>query len=398
MNVVFLSPHFPPSLWLFCARLRELGATVLGIADAPWEMLRPELRDVLTEYYRVPDLHDTDALVRALGHFTHRHGKLDRIDSLNEYWLETEARLRTEFNIPGLRVTEMARIKRKSAMKRVFERAGIPTARGRIVRTPADLGAILGQVGYPVIAKPDVGVGAARTYRLANDEDAAAFLADRPRVDYVVEEEIVGQLLSFDGLVDRRGAIVFSSSLVYGVPVLDAVRGADMWYWIERQIAPDLAEVGERLVRAFGVRERPFHFELFRLPDGSLSALEVNMRQPGGITVDMWNWANDIDFYRAWAEVVVRGTTAIRTERPYYCLWAGRKTGKPYRLSHEAVGRRFGDVLVHHERVDDVFAAAIGNLGYVLRGPALEPLVAAAAEIHALAQPPARPANPAAGR
>ena len=28
--------------------------------------------------------------------------------------------------------------------------------------------------------------------------------------------------------------------------------------------------------------------------DGDLAALEVNMRQPGGLTVDMWNWANDI--------------------------------------------------------------------------------------------------------
>lgn len=384
MNVVFLSPHFPPHLWLFCARLRELGATVLGIADAPWEMLRPELRDVLTEYYRVPDLHDEDALVRALGYFTHRYGKLDRIDSLNEHWLEIEARLRDDFNIPGLRTADMARIKRKSAMKRVFGRAGVPTARGRIVRSPADLGAILGEVGYPVIAKPDVGVGAAGTYRLANDEDAAAFLADRPRVDYIVEEEVVGELLSFDGLVDRRGELVFTSSLVYGVPVLDAVRGADMTYWIDREIAPDLAEVGERLVRAFDVRERPFHFELFRLPDGGLSALEVNMRQPGGITVDLWNWANDIDFYRAWAEVVVRGTTEVRTTRPNYTLWAGRKSGRAYRLSHEEVLARFAALIVHHERMDDVFAAAIGNQGYVLRGPELAPLRAAAAEIQAL--------------
>jgi hypothetical protein len=391
MNVVFLSPHFPPHLWLFCARLRDLGATVLGIADAPWESLRPELRDVLTEYYRVPDLHDMDALTRALGYFTHRYGKLDRIDSLNEYWLETEARLRTEFNIPGLRTSDMARIKRKSAMKRVFERAGVPAPRGRVVRTPADLEALVAEVGYPVIAKPDVGVGAARTYRLEDDDDAAAFLADRPRVDYIVEEEIVGRLLTFDGLVDRRGAIVFSSSLVYSIPVLDAVRGADLAYWIDREIPADVADVGSRLVRAFGVRERPFHFEMFRLPDGGLVALEVNMRQPGGITVDLWNWANEIDFYRAWAEVVVRGTTELRTERPYYCLWAGRKHGRPYRLGHDEVLRRVGPLLVHHERVDDVFAAAIGNEGYVLRSPELAPLLDAAADIQALAGPAAGP-------
>ena len=42
-------PHFPPSLYLFCARLRELGATVLGVADAPYESLRRELRGPLPE-------------------------------------------------------------------------------------------------------------------------------------------------------------------------------------------------------------------------------------------------------------------------------------------------------------------------------------------------------------
>ena len=115
---------------LFCVRLREHGATVLGIADAACDNLRPELRDALTEYYRVNDLHDIGSLIRALGYFTHRYGKIDRIDSLNEYWLETEARLRTEFNIPGLRVQQMDRIKRKPAMKRVFERAGVPVATG----------------------------------------------------------------------------------------------------------------------------------------------------------------------------------------------------------------------------------------------------------------------------
>jgi hypothetical protein len=388
MNVVFLSPHFPPPMFLYCVRLRDAGATVLGIADAPYEQLRPELRGALTEYYRVPDMHDTDALTRGLGYFTHRYGKIDRIDSLNEYWLETEARLRTEFNVPGLRIDEMRRVRRKSAMKRVFERAGITVARGRVVRIRQAAQAardFIHEVGYPIIAKPDVGVGAARTYRIENDDDLAAFLGDRPPIDYMLEEELTGQLLSYDGLVDRSGRIVFDSSLVYGVPVLDSVRGADMFYWIDREIAPDLAELGARIVDAFGVRERPFHFEFFRQPSGDLAALEVNMRQPGGLTVDMWNWANDIDFYRAWADVVTRGTASITTTRPYYCLWSGRKAGKVYAMSHEEVVARFGRLLVHHERVDDVFSAAIGNFGYILRDPSLETLLAANAEIEALA-------------
>ena len=386
MNVVFLSPHFPPAMHLYVRRLREAGATVLGIADAAYDALRPELREDLAEYYRVDDLHSTDDLRRAVAHFRERHGPIDRLESLNEYWLETDARLRTEFGIPGLQLQDMDRIKRKSAMKAVFAAAGVPVARSQMLRMGAapDARRFVEEVGYPFIAKPDVGVGAARTYLIGNDLDLDAFLGDRPPLDYLLEEYLEGQLLSYDGLVDRDGRIVYTSSLVYGIPVLESVRGSDMHYWIDREIAPDLDEVGRRIVAAYDLRERPFHFEFFRMPDGQLVALEVNMRQPGGPTVDMWNWAGDIDFYRAWAEVVVHGTTEVSSVKPSYVLWSGRKPGRPYRLSHDEVLERFGELIVHLERVDDVFATAMGSFGYVLRGPALDRLLAGSADILAL--------------
>ena len=48
MNVVFVSPHFPPNFYKFCVALRRAGANVFGIAEAPYDALLPELR-------RVPD-------------------------------------------------------------------------------------------------------------------------------------------------------------------------------------------------------------------------------------------------------------------------------------------------------------------------------------------------------
>ena len=386
MNFVFVSPHFPPNMYLFCVRLHELGANVLGVADAAYESLRPELHDALTEYYQVGDLHDTDALIRALGWLTHRHGRIDRIESLNEYWLETDARLRDAFGVPGPRTSSLRRVRRKSAMKRIFERAGIPVAPGVVARTPGAARRFVARNGYPIIAKPDSGVGAARTYRIRDDAELRAFLRDRPPVDYFLEAFLHGQLLSYDGLVDRYGRVVFAASLVYGIDVLEAVRGAEMHYWIDRAIPPDLEDAGLRIVQAFGVRERPFHFEFFRLPDGSLAALEVNMRQPGGLTVDMWDWANDIDFYRSYAEVVVRGTTEVRPSRANYVHWSGRKDGRRYRLSHHDVVTRYRDLLVHEARIDDVFSAAIGNHGYILRGTDLAELQAASREILAHAR------------
>ena len=51
------------------------------------------------------------------------------------------------------------------------------------------------------------------------------------------------------------------------------------------------------------------------------------------------------------------------------------------RRSHEEVLSRFGNAMVHHEGMADIFAAAIGNYGYILRGPELEPLQEAAEAI-----------------
>lgn len=156
MNVVFLSPHFPPDFHRYCSALRDAGATVLGLGDAPWHELHPRLRDSLTDYYRVTDLHRYDELVRALGYFIHRHGRVDRLDSLNECWLQTEAALRTDFNIAGIRLDLIGRIKRKSLMKRHFREAGVTAMRGRVCRTHEHVRAFIREVGYPVVAKPDV--------------------------------------------------------------------------------------------------------------------------------------------------------------------------------------------------------------------------------------------------
>ena len=272
----------------------------------------------------------TTSSTRALGWFIHRRGLIDRIDSLNEHWLEIEARLRTDFNIYGLDDRTIAAVKRKSVMKRRFVAAGIPVARGRVCRTPQALRRWIGELGYPVVAKPDVGVGAARTFKLENDADVERYLHDKPHVDYIVEEFVEGEIVTYDGLTGRQGEIVFDSSFCYSAGVMESVNEqVDLYYWIPREIPADVEEVGRQMARAFDVRERPFHFEMFRVADGRLVALEVNMRPPGGLSVDMMNFANDFDFFQEWANIVVRGQFESVITRPYACLYVMRRDGRP---------------------------------------------------------------------
>jgi hypothetical protein len=376
VNFVYLSPHFPPNYYLFAVNLRGFGANVLGLADEPYDRLRPELKDALTEYYYVRDLHNYDDLVRALGYFTHRYGKLDRIDSHNEYWLETEARLRTDFNLNGFKVNDLPRIKCKSEMKEISRQAGVAVARGQVIETPEQARAFVAEVGYPLVAKPDVGVGAARTYKIHNDQELEEFLA-RPLVDYILEEFVEGTIQTFDGLTDRDGNLVFYSSMQYSRGVMETVNeDSDVYYYTLRDIPADIEQAGRQTARAFDVRERFFHFEFFRKPDGRVVALEVNMRPPGGLTTDMFNYANDIDIYHEWANVVVNNKFDARFAWAYHCAYVGRKSAMRYAHSHEDIVRRFGARIVHHEPISGIFSAALGDYGYLVRSPDLSEILA----------------------
>ncbi len=376
MNYVSFSPHFPPNYYPFCTGLKSLGVNVLGLADATFNELRPELRNALTEYYRVNNATNYDELLKALGYFTHRYGKIDRLESHNEYWLESDARLRTDFNIPGLHTTDMPQLKRKSEMKKMYRKAGIKSSRGVVAKTLDEVNAIVAECGYPIVAKPDIGVGAYKTYKIHNSTELQAFMTNPPSVDYIYEEYIPGKIVTFDGLTDQQGNIVFSSSMEYSEGVMDLVNhNLDFWYYTIRKIPSDLEKVGKKLIKVYGIRERFFHLEFFRQPDGELVGLEVNMRPPGGLTTDMWNYANDINIYQEYANIVVNNKFSATVTRPYHVIYIGRRNNKPYKHAHQDVMGAFPGKIVHYEPISGIFASAIGDYGYLARSPDLDEVV-----------------------
>ncbi len=387
MNFVFLSPHFPTNFYNFAVALSRTGARVLGIADAPYDSLRPRLRESLAEYYKVDSLENYDEVLRACGYFTHRHGRLHRVESHNEHWLGLEAALREDFNIPGFRPRDLEKIKRKSVMNGIFAAAGVTVNRGGLIRTDAEAWDFARRIGFPVFAKPDIGVGASATYKIDNDRQMEEFLKTRPQVDYYLEEFVDGRLATFDGLCDRNGRIVYCLSHYSETGCFELVAyDVDLNYYSLRDIPADLMAAGTRIIESFGIQEKFFHLEfLRRKSDGALRPLELNCRPPGGFSTDLMNFSSDVDVYQMYADMIVHGQVPGPVERKYHAAHVARRKHKTYRLDHDEVLRRFGHRIVMFEEIPSLLAGVMGDFSYIVRSPDLEEVKTIIREIQALA-------------
>lgn len=375
MNFIFISPQFPHTYWSFCDRLHRNGVNVLGIGDSPYDELEDQLKQALTEYYRVNSLEDYDQVYRAVAFFAFKHGRIDWLESNNEYWLEQDARLRTDFHITtGANMEEVACFKSKSGMKTYYAKANVPTARSHRITTEAAARAFLETVGYPVIVKPDNGVGASNTYKLENDADWTAFFAALPQVPYVMEEFVEGDICSYDAITNSRCEPLFESMTVWPPSIMDIVNHKlDLAYYTAAQVPDALSRLGRATVKAFGARSRFVHLEFFRLTKarkglgdvGDFVGLEVNMRPAGGYTPDMMNYAHSTDVYQIWADMVTVDKRCLpESSEHHYCVYASRRDEYRYQHSHEEVLARYGDKIVMCERMPELMWATMGNQMY----------------------------------
>ncbi len=375
MNYVFISPAYPISCTLFIDRLNSLGVNVLGIGDVPYDELNDHLKNALTEYYYVSTLRDYDQIYRAVGFYIHKYGRIDWLESLNEYWLPVDARLRTDFNIAtGTRDNEIRDFISKSGMKRIFLEAGIPTARQHIV-TNIEVGkTFAAQVGYPVIVKPDIGVGANGAMKLNSEEELTAFYKNPPTVPYVMEEFLSGDISTYDAIIDAYYEPVFESTCTYP-SVLDSVQNdEDVHFFTTADVPKQLRDLGRKTVKAFKAGQRFVHFEFIHLSRdhegigkaGEYALMEVNMRPAGGHDPDMMNYAQSVDVYRIYAEMVTYGKRITpESDKHYICAYAARKDGHVFTHTHEEIMERYGNDIVLLEEMPPIDWPSMGRYVYM---------------------------------
>ena len=372
-NFVIISPHFPKTYYQFAVALKNNGFRVLGVGDTSYQELSNELKYALTEFYSCYDMENFDNEKRAVQYFYDKYGQIDYLESNNEYWLERDSWLRNDFNIPnGVRPEELKYWQHKSLMKKHYKEAGAKVADYILVNSEEDLYQFIDKVGYPVFIKPDMGVGAAGDYKISNEEDVGFFFNDkRPFITYICEQYISGTIVSFDGICDADSNIVFCASNVFPPSVAEIVKhGKDLFYYTMKEVPEDLKEIGQKVIKAFGVKQRFFHLEFFRLDKdiaglgkkGELVALETNMRPAGGFTPDMLNYSQSVNCYQIYADVMAFNENRQNLNTPkYYCACASRRNNVNYAHSDEEIFSKYQGHIRNIGEYPQVLSGAMGD-------------------------------------
>ena len=322
MNVLMFSPGFPAEMPYFTRGLARVGVRALGLGDQPAEMLPDAARESLSDYLRVRNLFDEGGVVEEVQRWASRV-QIDRVECLWEPGMLLAARLREALGLPGMTVEETIPFRDKERMKQVLDDAGIRTPRHRRASTEDEVRAGVEHIGYPVCIKPIAGAGSADTYRVGDEQELEDIL---PRIAHVpevsVEEFIEGEEFTFDTICS--GGDVHYHNVAWYRPRSLSARSEE---WISPQtislraldaehLAPGI-EMGHAVLKALGFRTGFTHMEWFLKGDGEAVFGEIGARPPGARSVDIMNYASDIDVYTGWAEAVCHGTFSQDIERKY---------------------------------------------------------------------------------
>lgn len=376
VRILYLSPAFPPNSHLFCVAAHARGAGVVAVGDVPESDLLPQARQALEQYVFEPRMGDYDVLLGIVTSMITEHGPIDFVESNGEHWLEVEGRLRDDLGIQGLKAQDVRRLRSKLAMADVFAGVGVPFPPGIRCSSPQAVRDFAAKHGLPLVFKPDNGSGATSTFRVSTHAELEAALLQRLDA-HLVQPFVEGGIVTFDGLVDRAGRVVFCTSHAYDRGIMEVRAGTlDGFYYSLRSIPPALEQVGRRALAAFDLRQRFFHLEFFARPDGSYVALEMNVRPPGGFTTDMMNDACDFDVYALWAAVILGDPLEdFSYERKFHTAHAGQRHERAYQHAAEALPGLLGETLVRVEPVPAAFASTMGDTAYLLRHRELEALL-----------------------
>jgi hypothetical protein len=199
----------------------------------------------------------------------------------------------------------------------------------------------------------------------------------KPGQDFILEEFIEGEIFSFDGMANDQSDVVFFTGHQFPINIASIVNEDAETYYLTLKTLPEaLIHAGKASVKAFGIRQRFFHFEFFRLTKdyphlgkvGTFVALEANLRPPGGYSMEMINYANSVNAYHIYTDVIATNKWVSSKAKPtFFCANASRKNHHQYRHDFHAIREKFAPYLVFENSYPYPISIAMGDYFFLAK-------------------------------
>lgn len=313
---------------------------------------------VFDDLVSITDAHDAARLIAAARELEERHGPLHQLVTAQETLLLPVAQTNEALGLRGMSAGVVSRALDKSSLKRTLERAGIGTARDRLITGDEDARRFAAEVGFPIVLKPLKGSGGLATWCIRSAERLElALQLMRPSMESAVlaEDYLLGEELCIDTITIANEPR-FYSVCCYRPSILEALEDSTIqWTCVmPREMGQErfrhFIEQGLAAVRALEVGSAMTHMEGFLLGDGSVGFTDATLRPAGARIGPMLAFAYDMDPRLAWARAAVDDCFDGPWERKYAVgtiFLRGTGSGSVEHVSGvEEVKRRVGHMVV----------------------------------------------------
>lgn len=280
---------------------RVLLLTCEKLKHEPWP------HHALEDIFYMPELNKYPDIIRAVSYLA-RHHQIDRIIPLDDYDVETAARLREHLRVPGMGDTTARHFRDKLAMRVQARDEGVAVPDFVHVLNHDQVEAFMRRCPGPWVLKPRSEAGSVGIKKIHNRQEAwdtIHTLGDLQSY-YLMEQYVAGDVYHVDSIVyDRK--ILFSQAHRYGVPPFNVWNHGGVFSTKSlHKEAPELGDllaINDKVIHAMGLLRGVTHAEFIRGQDGKLYYLEMAARV-GGANIDVLvDKATGVNLWAEWVKL-----------------------------------------------------------------------------------------------
>ncbi len=273
-------------------------------------------RDHIDEIHALSDLYNLDHVINGVSYLA-RTRKFDVIVALDDFDVETAARLREHLRTPGMGDTTARYFRDKLAMRVQARESSIPVPDFIHVLNYDRLHEFMKRVPPPWVLKPRSQASAIGIKKIINQNHlwkTLEELGDRQSF-HLLEKYLSGDVYHVDSIVSER-KVVFAAFHKYGAPPMNvAHEGGIFTSFTMKRADPEIAklrEMNKKLIANFGLVRGVTHTEFIKSSNnGRFYFLETAARVGGAHIADLVEAATGVNLWVEWAKLEIgRGKKA----------------------------------------------------------------------------------------